>query len=66
MTFPRQRAGERALQAVEVLAARRPGDAAGSGVRPYKFTFCLERVEQGPYKVRPDSIAMALLQRVAH
>lgn len=51
MTFPLQRTGERALQAVEVVAARRQGDASGGGLRPYTFTFCLERVDKGPYKV---------------
>lgn len=52
MTFPRQRAGERALQSVRVMARRRAGDPAGAdGLRPYTFTFCLERVDIGPYKV---------------
>lgn len=51
MAFPRQRAGERALQAVEVQSLRRAGDAAGGGLRPYTFTFCLEHVDRGPYKV---------------
>lgn len=58
MTFPQQREGQRALQAVEVTALRRPGDplltptsrASGSKMRQYTFTFCLERINSGPFK----------------
>lgn len=57
MTFPNQRQGQRALQAVEVTALRRPGDPqlTGSGasrddMRQYKFTFCLELISKGPFK----------------
>lgn len=50
LLFPSQRSGERALQAVEVVSARRGGE--DEGLRPYTFTFCLERVEAGPFKVR--------------
>lgn len=46
------------MMAVEVAAARRPAAGRGqgaqqerSGERKYTFTFCLERVEKGPYKV---------------
>lgn len=59
MTFPQQREGQRALQAVEITAQRRSGDpqlagttdTAGSHLRKYTFTFCLERVSKGPFKV---------------
>ena len=55
LVFPKQRSGERALQAVTVTSARRrasmPGGEDG-GLRPYTFTFCMERVQSGPYKVR--------------
>ena len=54
LVFPSQRTGERALQAVQVVGARKraavPGGSDG-GLRPYTFTFCLERVQSGPYKV---------------
>ena len=53
MMFPSQRSGERALQAVEIVSARRGGD--DEGLRPYTFTFCLERVQAGPYKVHASS-----------
>ena len=56
LIFPKQRSGERALQAVQVVSARRrpaaPGATDDGGLRPYTFTFCMERVQSGPYKVR--------------
>ena len=55
LVFPKQRSGERALQAVQVVSARRRGAAvpgsSDSSWRPYTFTFCMERVQSGPYKV---------------
>ena len=56
LVFPKQRSGERALQAVTVTSARRRAAAVSGGedggLRPYTFTFCMERVQSGPYKVR--------------
>ncbi len=55
LVFPKQRSGERALQAVQVTSTRRRAAAAGGGedgLRPYTFTFCMERVQSGPYKAR--------------
>lgn len=48
VVFPSSRRGNRAVQAVEVQAVQQKGEAR---LRPYVFTFCLERVEVGPYKV---------------
>lgn len=60
LVFPGSRQGTRAVQAVEVTAAQRQrapasgssafsssGSAGGEEGRPYRFTFCLERVEEG-------------------
>ena len=65
VNFPQQREGQRALQAVVVTARRRPGDplldGGGGGrgdLRQYVFTFCLERVSRGPYKVRRGSLTI--------
>lgn len=48
VVFPSSRSGNKAVQAVEVQALQRKGEAR---LRPYVFTFCLERVDVGPYKV---------------
>lgn len=48
MVFPSSlRYGNKAVQAVEVVAK---STSPEQHLRPYKFTFCLEMVEQGPYK----------------
>ncbi len=57
LVFPKQRSGERALQAVQVVSARRRAATVAAsggedGLRPYTFTFCMERVQSGPYKAR--------------
>lgn len=43
VVFPSQRMGNKALQAIQVK-----GNA--SRTQPFTFTFCLERIETGPYK----------------
>ena len=43
MTFPSQRSGNRAVQAVQVTSL---ADKA----RLFIYTFCLERIDVGPYK----------------
>ncbi len=48
VVFPSSRSGNKAVQAVEVQAVQQKGEAR---LRPYVFTFCLERVDVGPYKV---------------
>lgn len=48
MLFPSKRKENRAVQVVEVQAPSRGGEPPR---RPYTFTFCLERVDVGPYKV---------------
>ena len=45
LLFPSQRKENRAVQVVEVRAP------SSDRQRPYTFTFCLERVDVGPYKV---------------
>lgn len=45
LRFPSRRMGNKAVQAVRVTSS-------GDGPRSFTFTFCLERVEVGPYKVR--------------
>lgn len=68
MSFPQQREGQRALQAVAVTAQRRPGDPlldAGTGQgnrRQYPFTFCLERISRGPFKVCRVAVHALVLQ----
>ena len=42
LTFTSSRRDDRAVQAVQVT----------KGSREQVFTFCLQRIEQGPYKVR--------------
>ena len=49
VVFPSSRIGTRAVQAVEVLAQPSAGHAASK--RAHTFTFCLEHITQGPYKV---------------
>ena len=49
MVFPSSRTGERAVQTVEVMAQPSASDAASK--RAHTFTFCLEHITQGPYKV---------------
>ncbi|CAL5220843.1 g2927 [Coccomyxa viridis] len=44
LLFPSQRKENRAVQAVEVRAP------TGNRQHPYTFTFCLERIDVGPYK----------------
>ena len=46
--FPSARMGNKAIQVVQVEA--RTGGASGQ-LRPFTFTFCLERIDVGPYKV---------------
>ncbi|PNW75675.1 hypothetical protein CHLRE_12g536450v5 [Chlamydomonas reinhardtii] len=52
LVFPSTRHDNKAVQAVEVMAKPRHGAAAASGsaLRPYTYTFCLERLENGPCK----------------
>lgn len=62
LVFPGSRQGARAVQSVEVIAARRKGlegegssggsrlGGSGGDERAYRFTFCLERVEAGSMK----------------
>lgn len=50
VVFPSSRSGNKAVQAVEVTAVQKKDEAK---LRPYVFTFCLERVDVGPYKVHP-------------
>ncbi|KAG2499402.1 hypothetical protein HYH03_002976 [Edaphochlamys debaryana] len=59
LVFPSSRFDNKAVQAVEVMArprpVARPGAPAPAAVpdtalRPYSFTFCLERVDEGAYK----------------
>lgn len=49
MVFPGTRTGERAVQTVEVMAQPSANQAASK--RAHTFTFCLEHITQGPYKV---------------
>jgi hypothetical protein len=55
LVFPSRRHENKAVMAVEVVATRqqaqRPGQQAQQGNRTYTFTFCLERIDKGPYKV---------------
>lgn len=48
LLFPSRRKENRAVQVVEVQAQSRKG---ANAMRPYTFTFCLERIDVGPYKV---------------
>ena len=48
LIFPSQRGENRAVQVVQVRAASRQHPPV---VRAYTFSFCLERVDVGPYKV---------------
>lgn len=51
--FPSHRHGNRAIQAIQVMSKASTESAApGSNdqLRPYTFSFCLERIDQGPYK----------------
>jgi hypothetical protein len=48
VVFPSSRSGNKAVQAVEVIAMQHKGEGR---LRPFVFTFCLERVDVGPYKV---------------
>jgi hypothetical protein len=48
MRFPSQRSGNRAVQAVEIMA---PSKQDPTAARAYTYTFCLERIDVGPYKV---------------
>ncbi|KAG2438850.1 hypothetical protein HXX76_005390 [Chlamydomonas incerta] len=52
LVFPSSRHDNKAVQAVEVVAKPRRGPSAvsDSALRPYTYTFCLERVESGPCK----------------
>ncbi|EIE23611.1 hypothetical protein COCSUDRAFT_41799 [Coccomyxa subellipsoidea C-169] len=47
VVFPSSRSGNKAVQAIEVMATQKKGEEI---LRPYVFTFCLERVDVGPYK----------------
>ncbi|KAK9905556.1 hypothetical protein WJX75_002084 [Coccomyxa subellipsoidea] len=47
VVFPSSRSGNKAVQAVEVIAMQHKGEGR---LRPFVFTFCLERVDVGPYK----------------
>lgn len=49
MVFPSTRACTRAVQAIEVTPQRSTDSSAAK--RSHTFTFCLEHVTQGPYKV---------------
>lgn len=49
MVFPSTRACTRAVQAVEVTPQRSAGSSTAK--RSHTFTFCLEHVTQGPFKV---------------
>jgi hypothetical protein len=58
--FPATRVGQRAVQAVEVLAGARHssrssssssgGSSAADAMQRFTFTFCLELIHTGPYK----------------
>jgi hypothetical protein len=71
--FPATRVGQRAVQAIEVLATTRQSssnssagvDGAAGGLQRFTFTFCLELIHTGPYKgcwmtvgVRPGNYAV--------
>ena len=64
MVFPSTRTGERAVQTVEVMAQPSAGLAASK--RAHTFTFCLEHITQGPYKVVPgyEPIMLMLIRQV--
>ena len=49
MVFPSTRVGTKAVQAVEVTS--QPSAGITNAKRSHTFTFCLEHVTQGPYKV---------------
>ena len=51
MVFPSTRTGERAVQTVEVMA--QPSASHAMTKTAHTFTFCLEHITQGPYKVIP-------------
>lgn len=49
MVFPSTRVGTKAVQAVQVTS--QPSAGMSNAKRSHTFTFCLEHVTQGPYKV---------------
>jgi hypothetical protein len=49
MVFPSTRVGTKAVQAVQVTS--QPSAGMTTAKRSHTFTFCLEHVTQGPYKV---------------
>ena len=55
LIFPSERLGNKAIQVVQVVA--RSG-ASSRQLRPFTFTFCLERIDVGPYKVLAPAITM--------
>ena len=59
LLFPSQRKENRAVQVVEVRAPSHHRQ------QPYTFTFCLERIDTGPYKVAADP-AKPLTQHMRH
>ncbi len=50
MVFPSTRVGTKAVQAVQVTS--QPSAGINNAKRSHTFTFCLEHVTQGPYKVQ--------------
>lgn len=57
--FPSLRHNNRAVQAVEVVANRgsdaaasKPATSYSASLRSHAFTFCLEKIQAGPYEVR--------------
>ena len=58
LVFPSARHGNKAVQAVRVEA--RPSEA-GAQPQQFTFTFCLERIDAGPYKVRLWLLAFHIL-----
>ena len=48
LIFPSRRGENRAVQVVQVRAASRQQPPV---MRAYTFSFCLERIDVGPYKV---------------
>lgn len=49
LVFPSTRVGTKAVQAIEVTS--QPSAGITNAKRSHTFTFCLEHVTQGPYKV---------------
>ncbi len=58
VVFPSSRSGNKAVQAIEVMATQKKGEEI---LRPYVFTFCLERVDVGPYKVLSAVFCVSIL-----